>query len=113
MKHPTAMKKAQEEVRHVIGKKGFVDEDDIQLLTYLKAVIKETMRLQPAVPLLVPRENINGPSLTNPSVLNYNGKILVNLRNLNYILYHSETNKNEGHLVGRHTATLCAYRARI
>lgn len=46
-------------------------------------------------PLLVPRENINGPSLTNPSVLNYNGKILVNLRNLNYILYHAETNKNE------------------
>lgn len=46
-------------------------------------------------PLLVPVENTKGSSLTNPSILNYDGKILVNLRNLNYILYHAETNKNE------------------
>ncbi|XVE94597.1 hypothetical protein REPUB_Repub02eG0022200 [Reevesia pubescens] len=58
MKNPSSMKKAQEEVRNLIGKKGFVDEDDIQNLVYLKAVVKETFRLQPPLPLLVPRETI-------------------------------------------------------
>ncbi|KAL5778156.1 hypothetical protein ACOSP7_011082 [Xanthoceras sorbifolium] len=56
MKYPRVMIKVQEEVRNLIGGKGFVDEDEVQKLPYLKAVIKETMRLQPIVPLLVPRE---------------------------------------------------------
>ncbi|XVF36028.1 hypothetical protein REPUB_Repub19eG0023000 [Reevesia pubescens] len=58
MKNPRCLKKTQEEVRNLIGEKGFVNEDDVQGLTYLKAVIKESFRLQPAVPLLVPRETM-------------------------------------------------------
>ena len=41
-------------------------------------------------PLLVPRSEIIGPSLSNPSICVSKGEILVNLRNLNYVLYHSE-----------------------
>ncbi|KAL5095834.1 hypothetical protein RYX36_000161 [Vicia faba] len=55
MKNPRAMKKAQEEIRNICGKKEFIDEDDIQKLVYLKAVIKETLRYYPPVPL-APRE---------------------------------------------------------
>lgn len=59
MKNPKTMKKVQDEIRSLIGKRGFVDEDDIQQLPYLKAVVKEMMRLQPTVPLLVPRETVH------------------------------------------------------
>ncbi|KAK8985434.1 hypothetical protein V6N11_068690 [Hibiscus sabdariffa] len=58
MKNPKYLKRAQAEVRSFIGKKGFLKEDDIQSLTYLKAVIKETFRLQPTTPLLVSRETL-------------------------------------------------------
>ncbi|KAI3496885.1 hypothetical protein L1887_39263 [Cichorium endivia] len=40
IKNPKVMKRAQEEVRNVVGKKGRVDEDDLPKLTYLKAVAK-------------------------------------------------------------------------
>jgi hypothetical protein len=43
-------------------------------------------------PLLIHHSDLNGPSLTNPSIYNDNGKILVNLRNINYTLYHAEKN---------------------
>jgi predicted GH43/DUF377 family glycosyl hydrolase len=47
------------------------------------------------VPLLVQSDKMIGPSLMNPSILNINGKLLVNLRNVNYVLYHAEDGVNE------------------
>lgn len=41
-------------------------------------------------PLIIPAEHTNGTGLCNPSVFVENGKILVNLRHIQYTLYHSE-----------------------
>lgn len=57
IKNPRVMKKVQEEIRNLGGnKKDFLDEDDVQNFQYLKAVIKETLRLHLPAPLLVQRE---------------------------------------------------------
>lgn len=55
IKNPGVLEKAQEEVRRVFGEKGYVDESNFDQLKYLKAVIKETLRLHPPAPLLLPR----------------------------------------------------------
>lgn len=48
-------------------------------------------------PLIIPSHGLKGPALTNPSIYLDGDKILVNLRNINYTLYHSEKKKFEHH----------------
>ncbi|KAA8546803.1 hypothetical protein F0562_003232 [Nyssa sinensis] len=52
------MQKLQAEIRSCVGKKPKVGTNDIAKLTYLKMVVKETLRMHPAGPLLIPRETI-------------------------------------------------------
>ena len=61
-------------------------------------------------PLLVPSTKMIGPSLMNPSIINIDGKLLINLRNVNYVLYHAEHGMNEhswGPLCYLHTEQHC------
>ncbi|XP_031739495.1 cytochrome P450 71A1-like [Cucumis sativus] len=58
MRKPRIMKKVQEEVRTIIGKKSKIEAEDIKKMEYMQCVIKESLRLHPPVPLLVPRETM-------------------------------------------------------
>ncbi|KAG6499232.1 hypothetical protein ZIOFF_038989 [Zingiber officinale] len=55
IKNPKAMEKVQKEMREAMKGKTNLEESDILKFSYLNLVIKETMRLHPPVPLLMPR----------------------------------------------------------
>ncbi|XP_010425328.1 PREDICTED: cytochrome P450 71B3-like [Camelina sativa] len=61
IKNPRVMKKVQDEIRSCIGIKQNerIDEEGVDKLQYLKLVIKETLRLHPPAPLLIPRETMS------------------------------------------------------
>ncbi|CAN0841947.1 3,9-dihydroxypterocarpan 6A-monooxygenase [Linum grandiflorum] len=55
MQHPDAMQKINRELDEVVGRSSIVEELHLPKLRYLAAVVKETLRLHPAVPLLAMR----------------------------------------------------------
>ncbi|CAI0455249.1 unnamed protein product [Linum tenue] len=57
IKDGRVLRKAQEEVRQVYRGNQNVDESNLHELKYLDLVIKESLRLHPALPLLFPRES--------------------------------------------------------
>jgi len=56
LQNPRVMKRVQEEIRTLGGKREFLNEDEVAKFPYLRAVIKETLRLHLPAPLLVQRE---------------------------------------------------------
>ncbi|KAK6943960.1 Cytochrome P450 [Dillenia turbinata] len=58
LRKPEIMRKAQGELDSVVGAKSKVEESDIDKLVYLQTIIKETLRLHPSLPLLVPRNTL-------------------------------------------------------
>ncbi|CAD6205583.1 unnamed protein product [Miscanthus lutarioriparius] len=55
LRSPTSMAKVCDELATVIGPRKSIQESDIGRLPYLQAVVKETFRLHPPAPLLLPR----------------------------------------------------------
>ena len=56
-RNPRTMKKAQDEIRKSVGKKGRLAEESIDELQYLEMVIKETLRWQPSCSTTSPKRN--------------------------------------------------------
>ncbi|KAF5190282.1 Cytochrome p450 [Thalictrum thalictroides] len=57
LKHPNVMKKVQQELERVVGLDRLVEESDLMSLEYLEMVVKESLRLHPVAPLLIPHES--------------------------------------------------------
>nr|ATO91437.1 putative cytochrome P450 [Fallopia multiflora] len=53
--NPEKLKKAQAELDEVVGKHNSLEEAHSSQLPYLQAIVKETLRIHPPVPFLVPR----------------------------------------------------------
>ncbi|THG10565.1 hypothetical protein TEA_005650 [Camellia sinensis var. sinensis] len=56
LQNPETLKKAKAELEQTIGKGKLVEESDISRLPYLQAIVKETSRIHPPVPFLIPRK---------------------------------------------------------
>ncbi|KAJ7942255.1 Cytochrome P450 [Quillaja saponaria] len=56
LRNPRVLKKLQAEIRQVFKGKKEIEESDIEKLSYLKLVLKETFRLHIPAPFLLPRE---------------------------------------------------------
>ena len=58
LRMPYSMRKVKDEIDQVVGPNRKVEEGDIDALPYLQAVTKETLRLHPVIPLLLPRNSL-------------------------------------------------------
>ncbi|CAK9139874.1 unnamed protein product [Ilex paraguariensis] len=75
--HPEIQKKLRHELDTVLGPGHQITEPDTLKLPYLQAVVKETLRLRMAIPLLVPHMNLHDAKLGGYDIP-AESKILVN-----------------------------------
>ncbi|GAB4834294.1 hypothetical protein Ancab_039969 [Ancistrocladus abbreviatus] len=78
LRNPEKLKKTQAELAELIGRGNIVEEADVDRLSYLQAVIKETFRLHPPVPFLVPRK-VNTDVKLDGYIVPKNAQVMVNV----------------------------------
>jgi hypothetical protein len=74
-------------------------------MLFVANVLQNGGRLKP---IFINRNNMTGPGLTSPSVWNEDGKVHLNVRNVDYTLFNSEQNKFLLHNIG-----LCKVRTQL
>ncbi|GLJ31811.1 hypothetical protein SUGI_0639990 [Cryptomeria japonica] len=60
LRNPAMLALAQQEIESVVGTDRKVNESDVRNFDYLQCVVKETFRLHPPFPLLLPHESMEG-----------------------------------------------------
>ncbi|XP_042484947.1 cytochrome P450 703A2 [Macadamia integrifolia] len=63
IKHPRVLQKVQEELDSVVGRERMVTESDLPHLNYLRCIVRETFRMHPAGPFLIPHESIRSTKI--------------------------------------------------
>lgn len=63
IKHPRVLRKIQEELDSVVGRNRMVTERDVAHLNYLRCVVRETFRMHPAGPFLIPHESVRATTI--------------------------------------------------
>ncbi|KAG0499467.1 hypothetical protein HPP92_003706 [Vanilla planifolia] len=58
IRHPRVLRKAQAELDAVVGRDRQVRDSDLFRLPYLRCVVRETFRLHPAGPFLIPHQSL-------------------------------------------------------
>lgn len=77
LNRPEAFHKLREEINAVVGPNRLVKESDVQNLPFLRAVIRETLRLHPSAPLII-RECAED-CMVNGSLVKAKTRVLVNV----------------------------------
>ncbi|TKY66437.1 Cytochrome P450 703A2 [Spatholobus suberectus] len=65
IKHPHVLHKIQEELDAIIGPNRMVVESDLPHLNYLRCVVRETFRMHPAGPFLIPHESLRATTIND------------------------------------------------
>ncbi|GLJ44442.1 hypothetical protein SUGI_0932270 [Cryptomeria japonica] len=63
IKQPRIQRKIQEELDRVVGRERMVEESDLGELQYLRCVVRETFRMHPAGPFLIPHQSVMDTTL--------------------------------------------------
>jgi cytochrome P450 len=75
---PNIMKHAQKELDNLVGTNRLVEESDLQDLPYIQAILKETFRLHPPAPFLVPHHSIEACQVEG-YIIPANTRVIVNV----------------------------------
>ncbi|RDX84180.1 Cytochrome P450 703A2, partial [Mucuna pruriens] len=63
IKHPNVLHKIQQELDTIVGPNRMVLESDLPHLNYLRCVVRETFRMHPAGPFLIPHESLRATTI--------------------------------------------------
>nr|GMC94691.1 cytochrome P450 CYP736A12-like [Ipomoea batatas] len=78
LRHPEVMKKLKEELERQVGLDRMVEEEDLEHLEYLEMVIKESLRIHPVAPLLLPHAAIED-CMVNGFHIPKRARVIVNI----------------------------------
>ena len=76
--NPDKLAKVRNELHQVIGKDVIIEESHISKLPFLRAVVKETLRLHPTIPLLLPYKSDEMVEISG-FIVPKNAQVLVNV----------------------------------
>ncbi|XP_028801429.1 geraniol 8-hydroxylase [Neltuma alba] len=79
VRHPEKLKKVKEELKQAINEGEQLEDFHISKLPFLRAVVKETMRLHPSVPLLLPHKTEDEVQLCGCFMVPKNAQVLINV----------------------------------